>query len=356
MKPSLTAAVLATALTLAACSHSDRGAGESLKKLPSVKADASPDLKEIGDPDDDEPTAGEKLVAEAKPKKSSSSGYKVDGTLKNKTVTIAKAKPNTQVTLSRAKVSGSYIAITFDDGPARSNTTRLLDILKERNIPATFFVISGKATSNASLLRRMVSEGHEIGNHTISHPNLAKFSDAKVRRELDGCHKAIVDACGVAPTIFRPPYGAIKSSQKQWIFDEYGYTTVLWSVDPRDWQRPGVDVVARRLVEGARPGGVLLAHDIHEPTIDAMPQALDELLRRGFQFVTVSQLMALQEAGNMGPPQIIETAAGKSTAIDPISLGRTGPPAILRPGMKQGSLEVTSQKWVQPAVVPSSGI
>ena len=356
MKPSLTAAALASALTLAACSHSDRGAGESLKKLPSVKADAAPDLKVVGDPDDDEPTTGEKLVAEAKPKKSPPSGYKVDGTLKNKTVTIGKTDANTQITLSRAKVSGSYIAMTFDDGPARGNTTRLLDILKERNIPATFFVISGKATSNASLLRRMVSEGHEIGNHTITHGNLAKFSNAGIRKELDGCHKAIVDACGVAPTIFRPPYGAIKSAQKQWIFDEYGYTTVLWSVDPRDWQRPGVNVVARRLVEGARPGGVLLAHDIHEPTIEAMPQVFDELLRRGFQFVTVSQLMALQDLGNMGPPQVSETASGKTTTINPISLGRTGPPESLRPGMRQDAVDVSSQQWIQPAVRSTSGI
>lgn len=356
MKSSLTSVALASALTLAACSHSDRGAGESLKKLPSVKADASPNLKEIGDPDETDSSTGEKLVAEAKKKKSPPSGYKVDGTLKNKTVSIPKTSANTQITLSQAKVSGSYIAMTFDDGPARGNTTRLLDILKERNIPATFFVISGKAKNNAALLRRMISDGHEIGNHTVTHANLAKCSEAKIRRELDGCHQAIVDACDVAPTIFRPPYGAIKSAQKQWIFEEYGYTTVLWSVDPRDWQRPGVNVVARRLVQGARPGGILLAHDIHEPTIDAMPQTLDELLRRGFQFVTVSQLMALQDQGNMGPPQISETSTGKITTIDPISLGRTGPPETLRPGVRQDAIEVSAQQWVQPAVHSGSGI
>ena len=95
----------------------------------------------------------------------------------------------------------------------------------------------------------------------------------------------------------RPPYGAITTGQKAWIKSEFGYPSIMWSVDPEDWKKPGASVVSRRLVSGARPGGILLAHDIHKPTIDAMPSALDQLLAKGYRFVTVTQLIALEGRG-----------------------------------------------------------
>ncbi|MDF1862434.1 MAG: polysaccharide deacetylase family protein, partial [Verrucomicrobiales bacterium] len=100
-----------------------------------------------------------------------------------------------------------------------------------------------------------------------------------------------------APRTMRPPYGAITSSQKSWIRQEFGYPSILWSVDPEDWKKPGSSVVASRLVSGARPGGILLVHDIHAPTIDAVLPALDQLLAKGFQFVTVTQLIAMDGKG-----------------------------------------------------------
>ena len=223
---------------------------------------------------------------------------------RNRTVYVPRVSGNTQVSISRASVSGPYVAMTFDDGPHPSNTPKLLDLLKARNIKATFYVVGTNAKRYPQLLRRMVAEGHEIGNHTVNHLGLARISNEKVRSELGQAHRAILDACGVPPTTVRPPYGSVTKAQKQWIFDEFGYTTVLWSVDPKDWQRPGSSVVARRLVEGARNGSILLAHDIHSPTITAMPSALDQLLRKGFQFVTVSQLMALQQSAATGPQPI----------------------------------------------------
>ncbi len=95
----------------------------------------------------------------------------------------------------------------------------------------------------------------------------------------------------------RPPYGAITSDQKSWIRREFGYPTIMWSVDPEDWKKPGVSEVSRRLVAGASPGGILLAHDIHSSTIDAVPSAIDQLLAKGFQFVTVTQLIAMDGNG-----------------------------------------------------------
>ncbi|MGK0190692.1 MAG: peptidoglycan/xylan/chitin deacetylase (PgdA/CDA1 family) [Verrucomicrobiales bacterium] len=197
---------------------------------------------------------------------------------------------------SRAKVQQPFIAITFDDGPHKTNTPQLLDILRSRNIRATFYVVGPNVKRYPDLLRRMVAEGHEIGNHTVSHGNMTKMSDQRIRSELGEVHNSILAVTGVAPQTVRPPYGALRTEQREMIRREFGYPTILWNVDPEDWKRPGVSVVTQRLVEGARPGGILLAHDIHAPTISATPAALDELLRRGFQFVTVSELINIEQS------------------------------------------------------------
>jgi|GEM_PF-5048409 len=186
------------------------------------------------------------------------------------------------------------IALTFDDGPHETNTPRLLDILKARNVKATFYVVATNARRHPEIMRRIIVEGHEVGNHTVSHGNLTKMTPDQVRKELRVAHESIVDTTGIPPRSMRPPYGAITQEQKSWIKSEFGYPSVLWSVDPEDWKRPGSSVVASRLVSGARPGGILLAHDIHKPTIDAMPSAIDQLVAKGFQFVTVTQLIALE--------------------------------------------------------------
>lgn len=199
-----------------------------------------------------------------------------------------------QNSYSKVNTSKPFLALTFDDGPHPTNTPRLLDILKERNVKATFYVVGTNARSYPTILRRMIADGHEIANHTVTHGNLTKMSESGVRKEITDARDAIIAATGVAPRTFRPPYGAITSAQKAWIRKEFGYPSILWSVDPMDWKRPGSSVVAQRLVSAARPGGILLVHDIHAPTIDAIPTAVDQLLAKGFQFVTVTELIAME--------------------------------------------------------------
>ena len=195
------------------------------------------------------------------------------------------------VTQSRGLSDKPYVAMTFDDGPHPRNTPRLLDILRQRNIKATFYVIGQNVERYPSITRRIVAEGHEIGNHTWTHANMTKLSDAAVRSELNRTRDIIVATTGVKPRTMRPPYGALLTRQRNMIFNEFGYPTIMWSVDPEDWRRPGVNVVADRIVNGANNGAIILAHDLHAPTIDAMPQALDRLLERGFRFITVSQML-----------------------------------------------------------------
>lgn len=199
-------------------------------------------------------------------------------------------------TYTRVKTREKVIAITFDDGPHKDNTPRLLDMLKQRGIKATFFVVGNMVRHNPQLLRRMIAEGHEIGNHTVTHGNLARMSNEGLRREMSEAHQQILAATGIAPRCMRPPGGAITAAQKALLLKEFGYPTILWSCDPKDWQRPGVSVVTQRLLDGAYPGGILLVHDLHAPTVDAMPKTLDVLLSRGYKFVTISELIEMDES------------------------------------------------------------
>lgn len=202
-----------------------------------------------------------------------------------------------QVTWRRGSSSSRYVALTFDDGPVASNTSRLLDMLKRRNVKATFYVIGERVQGNQALTRRIVAEGHEIGNHTWTHGKMTTMSDTKVRWELDKTRDAVVAATGIKPRTMRPPYGALNESQRRWIFQEYGYPTILWDVDPEDWKKPGVSVVRNRILSGTKNGSIILLHDLHKSSVDAVPSTIDELLRRGYKFVTVSQLIALKNSG-----------------------------------------------------------
>ena len=201
------------------------------------------------------------------------------------------------LTYSRVKVNGPYVAMTFDDGPHPVHTPKLLEILKRRNIRATFYVVGTNARRYPQILRRMIAEGHEIGNHTVTHKHISKINLEQVRKEVLGCQQAIMAACGVKPRTFRPPGGHTNDRLKVWLHKEFNYSTIIWAVDPQDWKRPGPAVVAQRIISNTSAGSIILAHDIHAPTIVAMPQALDGLLARGYRFVTVSQLIAMESRG-----------------------------------------------------------
>lgn len=198
-----------------------------------------------------------------------------------------------KISYTKANVDGPYIALTFDDGPSAANTPRLLDMLAKRNIKATFFVVGECARDHPDLLKRELAEGHEIANHSWSHPNLGKMSDDAVRSQLQKTHDAILQATGVAPKYLRPPYGSFTERQRKWAYEQFGYKCIFWEVDPLDWKRPGSAVVAQRILSSTKPGYIILAHDIHKQTVDAMPEVLDGLLAKGFKFVTVSELIAM---------------------------------------------------------------
>ncbi len=242
--------------------------------------------------------------------------------LKNQGVNmpVGSFPPGTQLSYSRvANITGPFIAITFDDGPHASNTPRLLDMLSSRGIKATFFCVGTNVARYPNIMRRIVADGHDVENHTWNHPKLSSLGDSGVRSELDRANAGIMSVVGIAPRMYRPPYGAITARQKQFIMSEYGYPTILWSVDPEDWKRPGPAVITNRILSQTKPGAIILVHDIHAPSIDAMPATLDGLLARGYRFVTCSQLTAMGAGRTPGP----HFAASQAT-MAPVNLFTPG--------------------------------
>jgi peptidoglycan/xylan/chitin deacetylase (PgdA/CDA1 family) len=193
------------------------------------------------------------------------------------------------------------IALTFDDGPHPKYTPRLLDILKRYGVKATFFVVGRNVERYPDIAQRIAAEGHQIANHTMTHPNLVKLKRKKFDKEIKETNTIIEAYTGKKPTSIRPPYGSLNVKVEAVLKNLYGMNVIMWSVDPEDWKKPGTSEVARRLIAGARPGAILLAHDIHEQTIEAIPEVLSQLLSQGYKFGTIDQLMSLPQVQAFGP-------------------------------------------------------
>ncbi len=181
------------------------------------------------------------------------------------------------------------VALTFDDGPV-PGTADLLDVLEEKDAHATFFVLGSLAKSRPKLLRRMVKEGHAVGNHSYSHALLTRLGKAAVSREVTRTSDVIRKATGSKPRLLRPPYGATNSVVRSVARSE-GLTQILWSVDPLDWKDRNSTIVSKRIVSAARPGSIILAHDSRPTTRDACKRIIDGLRKKGFTLVTVPELL-----------------------------------------------------------------
>lgn len=183
------------------------------------------------------------------------------------------------------------VALTFDDGPGPS-TERLLDMLARDRVPATFFVIGRQIAGQEALLARMVRDGHVVGNHTWSHPSLARITPEATRDQVGATDAAILAATGVRPSVMRPPYGAMSPTATQ-----VGQAVILWDVDTLDWKYRVSSSVTERALAGARSGSIVLMHDIHPSTVDAVPAIVAGLRARGYTLVTVPQLLGQMRAG-----------------------------------------------------------
>ena len=174
--------------------------------------------------------------------------------------------------------AGHYIALTFDDGPNPKNTPAMLDILKKRNIPATFFVLGQNAALYPRILERMVAEGHEIGSHAWNHISLVNQTAEERAFQVRKTNEAIERATKHQAHLIRPPYGDTTPSLNRWLTEQLKMTVVLWSVDSRDWEHRDAVSTRREILSTTKPGAIILAHDIHQTTVSAMTSILDSLI------------------------------------------------------------------------------
>lgn len=248
------------------------------------------------------------------------------------------------------KILTNAIAITFDDGPDPKNTPRLLEILKERGIKATFYLLGRSVNTYPQIVRQIIADGHEIGNHTWDHKDLSKMSDANCIDELQKTQDAIIAAGGGTPATFRPPYGNVKMSQRKEIMEKFHYPTIIWEVDTEDWKKPySSEKVHNTILKDTKAGSIILCHDIHAWTIDAMPATLDELKAKGFQFKTISEMIQLEQDERSGKVPMPTT----TTTTTPTSTTKT-PPATTAPSAKTPTIPQAAQpaQAQQPPVPP----
>src|SRR6266849_3878744 len=204
------------------------------------------------------------------------------------------------------------VAITFDDGPSPEWTPKILSILNAANVKATFFLVGANAERYPALVRRIVEEGHEIGNHTYYHPNLALCWPEHIRLELNATQLLLETITGRSTTLFRPPYAADTSPSKVSelmplnLAQEMGYLVVLENIDPQDWARPGADVILQRVKQQRHDGSIILLHDAggdREQTVEALPRILDYLKARGDTVVSLGTLLGTTRDALMPPLQ-----------------------------------------------------
>lgn len=206
--------------------------------------------------------------------------------------------PNTMVL--RGSFEQNKIALTFDDGPDPRYTPLILDILKQYDAKATFFVMGARAAAYPDLIRRMQREGHAIGNHTYWHPNLAKHEVATTRWEVQETEKILNNILGYRPRLFRAPYGALNEDIVRELA-RLDYSVVGWSVDSLDWRQLPRDEVARNVLSNIHPGAIVLFHDgghwtmnMHG-TVQSLHQIIPILQKEGISFVTVPQLINISD-------------------------------------------------------------
>ncbi|WP_399931676.1 polysaccharide deacetylase family protein [Streptomyces kanamyceticus] len=183
------------------------------------------------------------------------------------------------------------VALTFDAGPSE-NTPRLLKILKKEKVPATFFTLGkNHIVKYPELVKQMDAEGHEVASHTWSHKILTKIDLDEAREELERPNKAIEKLIGKKPTLMRPPQGRTNEDINK-LSKELGLSEVLWTVTAKDYTTDDSKLIQQRVIDQTKRDGIILLHDIYKGTVPAVPGVIAELKKRGYVFVTVSQLLA----------------------------------------------------------------
>jgi peptidoglycan/xylan/chitin deacetylase (PgdA/CDA1 family) len=179
------------------------------------------------------------------------------------------------------------VALTFDDGPSEQYTPAILDVLEKNNSAATFFILGTEIENNEDILVRMVEGGNQIGNHSYNHNNLTTLSNKDLNEEMSLTDKKINEATKYyTPSIMRPPFGFVNNEFNKKIYKPI----VLWSLDTKDWENRNTEIIVNKILDNVKDGDIILMHDIYDSTAKAVEIVVPELINRGYQLVTVSEL------------------------------------------------------------------
>lgn len=198
--------------------------------------------------------------------------------------------------ITHVSTNEKALALTYDDGPNPPYTESLLDVLHEFDAKATFFTIGKNVENNLATAHRIVAEGHELGNHSYSHQKLVNINLDTIRSEIQKADNIISDLGGQSDIHFRAPLG-LKRVRLPWELARRKKTNILWNVDPKDYETPGPEKIADRIVNNVEPGSIVLLHDgggDRSQTVAATKIVLQKLQQKGYQFKTISELLALQ--------------------------------------------------------------
>ena len=185
------------------------------------------------------------------------------------------------------KKNRKVVALTFDDGPNPATTNQALDTLSKYGIKATFFVLGKNVSGNEEILKRMKSDGHVIGNHSWSHPVLSKLSLDEAKKQITDTEDALTKVLGSSSKLMRPPYGAITDD----IRNSLDLSFIMWDVDSLDWKSKNEASILTEIQREVKNGSIILMHDIHAETVNALPKVIDYLKEQGYEFVTVPEML-----------------------------------------------------------------
>lgn len=182
------------------------------------------------------------------------------------------------------------IALTFDDGPSKY-TSDILELLKENDAYATFFVVGNKVEAYSSTINTMIKNGNEIGNHSYSHKWLSRLSSNSIKEEIELTQNVLKNIAGYTPVLIRPTYGAVNKKLR----NSTNLKVILWDVDTKDWKIKSAEKIAERALNSIEDGDIVLMHDIYERSYNALKIIIPALKEQGYQFVTVSELEEIKE-------------------------------------------------------------
>jgi polysaccharide deacetylase family sporulation protein PdaB len=203
-----------------------------------------------------------------------------------------------QIFILQGSSQKRQVALTFDDAPDDRFTPQILDMLKRNGVRATFFIVGSRADKHPESVRRILREGHVIGNHSYSHPNFQKLGNTRFRNEVLAANRSIRHITGRSPKLIRPPYGNVNEEQIKWLASR-NFKIINWNVDSLDWKGLSARQVTRNVLDQTKAGSIILQHaggGVGEDltgTVQALPAIIRKLREQGMEFVTVPELLGI---------------------------------------------------------------